>query len=145
MALDQGAFEATVLAAVVLAGAARIVIPYLSKRQADLAAGIEPRPFSVSYIITGILGVVPVAVGAILLLPTVLPEVQNTGSQLMVFITAFGLAYATTDLVNRNVSTSAIPGVTTASKVNPLKTVDMPLKGTGKDETGETQKTGPNA
>jgi len=146
MVLDSGAFEITVLAAVILAGTARIVIPYLSKRQADLSAGLEPRPFSWSYIITGILGVVPVAVGAILLLPTILPSVPNTGSQLMVFITAFGLAYATTDLVNRNVSTVSIPGITTTSRVNPLKTVDMPLKGTGKDsKTGETQETGPNA
>lgn len=105
MVLDTGTFEATVLTAVVLAGAARTVIPYLSKRQGDISSGIDPRPFSISYIITAILGVVPVAVGAILLLPTILPQVQNGGSQLMVFITAFGLAYATTDLVNRNVST----------------------------------------
>lgn len=146
MPLDSGVFEATVLAAVVLAGAARTVIPYLAKRQSDLSNGIVPRPFSVSYIITAILGVVPVAVGAILLLPTILPQVQNNGgSQLMVFITSFGLAYATTDIVNRNVSSQLVPGVATGQSVNPNKTVDTPLKGTGKDASGETPATGPNA
>lgn len=146
MPLDSGVFEATVLAAVVLAGAARTVIPYLAKRQSDLSNGIVPRPFSVSYIITAILGVVPVAVGAILLLPTILPQVQNNGgSQLMVFITSFGLAYATTDIVNRNVSSQLVPGVATQTAVNPNKTVDTPLKGTGKDASGETPATGPNA
>jgi hypothetical protein len=121
MVLDTGAFEATVLAAVVLAGAARIVIPYLAKRQGDISAGVDPRPFSISYIITGILGIVPVAIGSILLLPTILPQVQNNGSQLMVFITAFGLAYATTDIVNRNVSTLLVQTpltTTTATKTN---------------------------
>ena len=146
MVLDTGSFEATVLAAVVLAGAARTIIPYLAKRQSDLSNGQDPRPFSWSYIITAILGVVPVAVGAILLLPTVLPQVQNSGSQLMVFITAFGLAYATTDIVNRNVSSQLIPGVATNTTVNPNKTVDTPLKGTGKSsETGQTQETGTKA
>lgn len=145
MPIDSGIFEATVLAAVVLAGAARTVIPYLAKRQSDLSNGITPRPFSVSYIVTAILGVVPVAVGAILLLPTILPNVQNNGSQLMVFITAFGLAYATTDIVNRNVSSQLIPGVATDITVNPNKTVDTPLKGTGKDSSGQTPPTGPQA
>src|ERR1041385_6609909 len=129
--LDQGAFEATVLVAVVLAGAARTIIPYLSKRQGDVSAGVDPRPFSWSYIITALLGIIPVAVGAILLLPTILPQVSNGGSQLMVFITAFGLAYATTDLVNRNVSTltTQIPitkavATTTIEQPKP----DLPVK-----------------
>src|SRR5689334_19476673 len=98
-AIDPGAFEATVLVAVILAGAARTLIPYLSKRQGDISAGVDPRPFSWNYIITGLLGIIPVAVGSVLLLPTILPQVSTGGSQLMVFITAFGLAYTTTDLV----------------------------------------------
>lgn len=135
VAIDAGAFEATVLAAVVLAGAARTLIPYLSKRQADLSAGIQPRPFSWAYIITGVLGIVPVAVGAILLLPTILPQVPTGGSQLMVFITSFGLAYATTDIVNRNVSSLSIPGLATGEVVDPRRTIDTPVKGTGSTTT----------
>jgi|SRR5690348_1878785 uncharacterized membrane protein len=146
MVLDSGAFEGTVLAGVILAGAARTLIPYLAKRQADLTAGLDPRPFSLSYIITGVLGIIPVAVGATLLLPTILPQVSAGGSQLMVFVTSFGLAYATTDIVNRNVSTLGIPALTAGEKVSPLKTVDTPIKGTGKSsETGETQPTGTKA
>lgn len=139
--IDPGAFEATVLVAVVLAGAARTLIPYLSKRQADLSAGIEPRPFSWAYILTGVLGIIPVAVGASLLLPTILPQVPTGGSQLMVFITSFGLAYATTDIVNRNVSALSIPGLATNQVVNPAKTVDTPVKGTG--TPAENQETFP--
>jgi|SRR5690349_7139891 len=143
IAIDSGAFEATVLVAAFVAGAARTLIPYLSKRQGDISSGVDPRPFSWSYIRTGLLGVIPVAVGSILLLPTILPQVPTGGSQLMVFVTAFGLAYTTTDLVNRNVSTltTQIP-VTKATQAQieqpkpdlPVKKEDIP--GLKKDNQG---------
>src|SRR4051812_25221006 len=102
MSLEEGSFQATVFVAVIFAGIARTLIPYLSKRQEDIQSGLKPRPFTFSYVITAVLGTVPVLIGSILLLPIVLPQISNTGTQLMVFITAFGLAYATTDVVNRN-------------------------------------------
>ena len=108
MVLDPLSFQSTVLVAVILAAAARTIIPYLAKRQADIQNGVAPRPFTFSYVITAFLGSVPVFVGAIMLLPIVLPQVSNEGTQLMVFVTAFGLAYATTDLVNRNLPTSGV-------------------------------------
>jgi hypothetical protein len=130
MVLDPSAFEGTVLAGVILAGIARTLIPYLAKRSADDAAGVPPRPFSIGYIITGALAIIPVAVGAVLILPTVLPIVPNNGTQLMVFIGAFGLAYATTDLVNRNVSTltnQSILATTQAGKQATTTPVDLPV------------------
>jgi len=142
MVLDPGAFEGTVLAGVILAGIARTLIPYLAKRAADDAAGIQPRPFSIGYIITGALAIIPVAVGSVLLLPTILPSITNGGTQLMVFVTAFGLAYATTDLVNRNVSTltnQSILATGKAGKEAKETPVDLPVtkvtdKIAGKDD-----------
>lgn len=131
MVLDTGSFQFTVLVAVILAGAARTIIPFLSKRQSDIAAGLEPRKFTYSYITTALLGVIPVFVGAILLLPIILPQVINTGSQLIVFITSFGIAYATTDLVNRNLPTVGTP---TQAIVNRVKKSLIAEKESGKDE-----------
>ena len=111
MPLDQTMFEITVLMGVGLAGAARTVIPYLAKRQGDVSEGRDPRPFSWAYVATALLAVIPVAVGTILLFPVVLPQVANSGTPLMIFATSFGLGYAATDIVNRNVSTLNIPGL----------------------------------
>lgn len=132
MVLDPGAFQATVLAGAILAGIARILIPYLAKRAADDAAGVPPRPFSIGYIITGALAVIPVAVGAILLLPSILPQVaaQNNGTLLMVFVGAFGLSYATVDTVNRQVSTltnQSILATDKAGRKAKETPVDLPL------------------
>ena len=144
MVLDQSAFEGTVLAAVILAGTARILIPYLAKRAADDAAGVPPRPFSIGYIITGALAIIPVAVGAVLLLPTILPVVPNNGTLLTVFVAAFGLAYATTDIVNRNVSTltnQSILATGKAGKEAKTTPVDLPLSSVTDKITGKDDKT----
>jgi hypothetical protein len=130
MVLDPSAFQGTVISGVILAGIARTLIPYLAKRSADDAAGVTPRPFSIGYIITGALAIIPVAVGATLLLPTILPNITNGGTQLMVFVTAFGLAYASTDLVNRNVSTltnQSILATGQAGKQATTTPVDLPV------------------
>lgn len=120
MVLDEGIFTGTVLVAVILASAARTIIPWLAKRQSDITAGLEPRPFSLTYLMTAAIGAVPVLVGAILLLPTILPQLQNNGTQLMVFVTGFGLAYAATDLVNRNVSAPSVP-LSEIPKINSIR------------------------
>lgn len=115
MVLSEESFEVTVLVAVILAGIARTIIPFLAKKQDDTAVGIEPRKFALSYVITAVVSTVPVLIGSLLLLPTILPQIQNTGSNLMIFITAFGLAYTVNDIVNRSVSTNLIRVVDSAS------------------------------
>jgi|SRR5690349_16603088 len=144
MVLDPSAFQGTVIAGVILAGIARTLIPYLAKRSADDAAGVPPRPFSIGYIITGALAIIPVAVGAVLILPTILPLVPNNGTQLMVFVGAFGLAYATTDLVNRNVSTltnQSILATGKAGKEAKETPVDLPVSKVTDKITGKDDKT----
>lgn len=118
MVLDNTSFEITVFVAVILAGLARTLIPFLSKRQADIAAGLEPRPFTYSYVTTALLATVPVLVGAVLLLPLVLPQVNNSGSQITIFVLAFGIAYTANDLVNRNLPST---GIATANITNRLQ------------------------
>lgn len=116
MVLTEETFEITILIAVILAGLARTLIPYLAKKQDDTAAGLDPRDFSLSYVITAVISAIPVLVGSLLLLPTILPIVQNTGSNLMIFITAFGLAYTVNDVVNRSISTNLMrPAGTTTT------------------------------
>lgn len=132
MVLDTNTFEVTVFIAVILAGAARTIIPFLSKRQSDIAAGLEPRKFTYSYVTTALLGTVPVLVGAILLLPLVMPQVNNSGSQITIFVLAFGIAYTTNDLVNRNLPTTGTPTVALVNRVKESlaveKTKDEPVK-----------------
>lgn len=111
MVLSTDNFEITVLIAVILAAAARTLIPYIAKIQDDNAAGTTPRKFSMSYVITAVVSIIPVLVGSILLLPTILPQIQNTGSLLTIFITAFGLSYTVNDIVNRSVSPTLIKAV----------------------------------
>lgn len=106
VSIPTDSFEITVLIAVILAGIARTVIPYLAKRQDDSTTGNPIRPFSLSYVITAIVSTVPVLVGSLLLLPTILPMVPNNGTVLMIFITAFGLSYTVNDIVNRSISAS---------------------------------------
>lgn len=121
MVLDNTSFEITVFVAVILAGLARTLIPYLSKRQSDVAAGLEPRPFTLSYVTTALLATVPVLVGSVLLLPIVLPQVNNAGSQITIFVLAFGIAYTANDLVNRNLPTQGVVTNNILKRVNAAK------------------------
>lgn len=141
MVLDDAVYTGTVLVAVILASAARTIIPWLAKRQDDITAGLEPRPFSLAYVMTAAIGAVPVLVGAILILPTVLPQIQNNGTQLMVFITGFGLAYAATDLVNRNISAPSVP-LSQVAKVNAIR-AKQAAEEAGRGNTSSTSTTSP--
>lgn len=98
------AVELIVLIAAVLAVLVRTAVPFLRKAKEAADDGKELK-FDRKYIYTLLLSGVGSVVGGILLFPSLINQIPDGASGLMIFASIFGIAYASNDILNDIVAT----------------------------------------
>lgn len=98
--------EYIVLIACIFAGLGRTGLPYLRKWK-DAAENGQELPFDRKYLYTAVFSIVGSIIIGILLFPTIIGSVPSDATGIAIFASAFGLAWASNDIINQIISTGS--------------------------------------